>query len=68
MYRSNTYYYTDDEVAVELKEREKQLTEEISRLKEKLTETKLPEPIKELTIEDVKKMNYWQFRKWKLGK
>ncbi len=69
-FRAYTYYFTDDEIANNLKKREKELTKEIEKLKEDVLKAqgKIVEPEKQLTLDDIKQMNYWQFRKWKAGK
>lgn len=68
--REYKYYYTEDEIITELKTRVEELGKENNKLEEKLkdAERKIPEPEKQITIEDIKQMNYWQFRKWKVGK
>lgn len=47
---------TDDKCAEKMANDLKDAKEEISKLKEEVIE---------ITIDDVKAMNYWEFRKWK---
>jgi hypothetical protein len=54
---------TDDECAEKMANDLKDAKEEISKLKEELETLKLE--VTEITIDDVKEMNYWEFRKWK---
>lgn len=67
---SYTYYYTDDEIAKELRDKCEKLEGENKKLEEELkrVEKKIPTPMAEMTIENIKQMNYWQFKKWKAGK
>ena len=67
MYRNgaqiNTYQaklYTKDTTIKMLTDANKTLQDEINKLLKQL----YPED-KELTLEDIKKMSYWGFRKWK---
>ena len=55
-WRSNFTVETDDECAEKLANKIKTQQEEIEKLKEEIKNPK---------IDDVKKMNYWDFRKWK---
>ena len=52
---------TDDECTEKLANDLKDAKEEICELKDKLEN---PKEVK-ITIDDVKEMNYWSFRKWK---
>lgn len=54
---------TDDECAEKLANKIKKQKEEIKKLKEEIKNPKREEV--KITIDDVKKMNYWDFRKWK---
>ena len=54
---------TDDGCAEKMANDLKDAKEEISKLKEELETLKVE--VTEITIDDVKKMNYWEFRKWK---
>jgi len=54
---------TDDECAEKLANKIKKQHEEIEKLKEEIKNPKIEEV--KITIDDVKKMNYWDFRKWK---
>ena len=54
---------TDDECAEKLANDLKNAKKEIDKLKDELKNPK--EEVIEITIDDVKKMNYWGFRKWK---
>ena len=54
---------TDDECAEKLANKIKTQQEEIEKLKEEIENPKNEEV--KITIDDVKKMNYWDFRKWK---
>lgn len=55
---------TDDECAEKLANKIKKQQEEIEKLKEEIKNPKKEEEVK-ITIDDVKNMNYWDFRKWK---
>jgi len=55
-------YYTNDEVVVDFEKRNSALVNEVEELK-----SQLDKKDKETTIEDVKRMNWNQFRKWKRG-
>ena len=54
---------TDDECAEKLANEIKTQQDEIEKLKEEIENPKIKEV--KITIDDVKKMNYWDFRKWK---
>ena len=54
---------TDDECAEILANKIKTQQKEIDKLKEEIKNPKNEEV--KITIDDVKKMNYWDFRKWK---
>ena len=54
---------TDDECTEKLANKIKTQQEEIEKLKEEIENPKNEEV--KITIDDVKKMNYWDFRKWK---
>jgi len=54
---------TDDECTEKLSNDLKDAKEKIDKLKDELKNPK--EGVIEITIEDVKEMNYWSFRKWK---
>jgi len=57
---------TDDKCAEKMANDLKDAKEEISKLKEELETLKEElETLKVDTIDDVKAMNYWEFRKWK---
>jgi peptidoglycan hydrolase CwlO-like protein len=61
---------TDDGCAEKMANDLKDAKEEISKLKEEISKLKeeletLKVEVTEITIDDVKKMNYWEFRKWK---
>jgi prefoldin subunit 5 len=64
------YYYTDEEIAKELRDHCEKLEKENEKLGEKIEEAerKIPETEQQLTVEYLKQMNYWQFKKWKAGK
>jgi len=55
---------TDDECTEKLAKDLKDAKEEIDKLKDELKNPKKEEDIK-ITIDDVREMNYWDFRKWK---
>jgi predicted RNase H-like nuclease (RuvC/YqgF family) len=55
---------TDDKCAEKLANDLKEAKEKIDELKSELENPKKEEVV-EITIGDVKKMNYWDFRKWK---
>ena len=54
---------TDDKCAEKMANDLKDAKEEISKLKEELETLKVE--VIEITIDDLKAMNYWEFRKWK---
>jgi len=54
---------TDDACIEKLANDLKDAKEKIDKLKDELKNPK--EGVIEITIEDVKEMNYWSFRKWK---
>ena len=54
---------TDDECTEKLANDLKDAKEKIDKLKDELKNPK--EEVIEITIDDVKEMNYWSFRKWK---
>jgi len=54
---------TDDECTEKLANDLKDAKKEIGKLKDELKKPK--EEVIEITIDDIKKMNYWSFRKWK---
>ena len=54
---------TDDECTEKLANDLKDAKEKIDKLKYELKNPK--EEVIEITIDDVKEMNYWSFRKWK---
>ena len=61
---------TDDECAEKLAKKIKTQQEEIKKLEDEIKKLedeieKLKNKEVEITIDDVKKMNYWGFRKWK---
>ena len=55
---------TDDEVTEKLAIELKEARAEIKKQKEEMSDM-IKKPSLEITIDDVKKMNYWDFRKWK---
>ena len=56
-----TKYYTQDEVILDFENKNKKLKKEICELKSKL---EIKESVEE-TIDDLKNMSYWEFRKWR---
>lgn len=59
-----TRYYTQDEAILDFENKNKELKEEICELKSKLKKSEIKEPV-EVTIDDLKNMSYWEFRKWR---
>jgi len=59
-----TKYYTQDEVILDFENKNKELEEEICELKSKIEKSGMKEPV-EITIDDLKNMSYWEFRKWR---
>lgn len=62
-------YYTESEVVEEMAEGQSLMEAKYYELRREIIEMKADkvkesEP-KEITIEDIKKMNFWEFRKWK---
>ena len=54
---------TDDKCVEKIANDLKDAKEEISKLKEELKTPKVE--VIEITVDDVKAMSYWEFRKWK---
>ena len=52
-------YYTENEAVLDFETRNKEL-----EAKNKELEAKIKEPV-EISINDLKKMSYWEFRKWR---
>lgn len=64
-------YLTDDEVVADFDKRNSELADEVKELKNQLDkkdeECKKKQEPKETTLEDVKNMSWFEFRKWKNG-
>jgi len=68
---SSVTYYTENEIIEtiskeneSLKERNSELETKIDELEKTIEKSVFTEP-KEITINDLKKMSYWEFRKWR---
>lgn len=59
-----TKYYTQDEAILDFENENKELRKEISELKSKVEKEETKEPV-EITIDELKNMSYWEFRKWR---
>jgi hypothetical protein len=57
-------YYTENEAVAEFEKRNKELETENKELKTKIEKSGIKEPV-EISINDLKKMSYWEFRKWR---
>jgi len=60
-----TCFVTSDEAVKEASEANEKLTEEISKLTNRINELERPPVSKEKSIEEIRKMSMWEFRKWK---
>ena len=68
------YYYSENEIIDSLTKEVEDFHKEVKHLESQLEKTtkkleiaenKLPKPNKQFTLDEVRKMNYWQFRKWR---
>lgn len=57
-------YYTENEAVADFEKRNKELETENKEMKDKIEKSGIKEPV-EISINDLKKMSYWQFRKWR---
>lgn len=57
-------YYTENEAVADFEKRNKDLETENKELKAKIEKSRIKEPV-EISINDLKKMSYWEFRKWR---
>jgi hypothetical protein len=57
-------YYTENEAVADFEKRNKELETENKELKAKIEKSGIKEPV-EISINDLKKMSYWEFRKWR---
>ena len=64
MQSQNTKVYTTDEIVKEIGERNEEYKKENDDLRKEIFNLKHPKN-KELSISEIKRMNWWKFRKWK---
>ena len=57
-------YYTESEAILDFETRNKELEAKNKELEAKIKKFGIKEP-KEVSINDIKKMSYWEFRKWR---
>lgn len=57
-------YYTENEAVLDFEKRNKELETKNKELETKIEKYGVKEP-KEISINDLKKMSYWEFRKWR---
>ncbi len=57
-------YYTESEIVLDFEKRNKELETKNKELETKIEKFGIKEP-KEVSINDLKKMSYWEFRKWR---
>ena len=57
-------YYTENEAIFDFEKRNKELEAKNKELEAKFEKLGIKEP-KEISINDLKKMSYWEFRKWR---
>jgi hypothetical protein len=57
-------YYTENEAIADFEKRNKELETENKELKTKIEKAGIKEP-GEISINDLKKMSYWEFCKWR---
>jgi MinD-like ATPase involved in chromosome partitioning or flagellar assembly len=57
-------YYTESEAILDFETRNKELEAKIEELEAKIKKAGIKEPV-EISINDLKKMSYWEFRKWR---
>lgn len=61
---SSRKYYIESEIIIDFEKRNKELEVKNKELEAKLEKLGIEEPI-EISIKDLKKMSYWEFRKFK---
>lgn len=57
-------YYTENEAVLDFETRNKELEAKNKELEAKIEKAGIKEPV-EISINDLKKMSYWEFRKWR---
>lgn len=70
VYNNNGYYpavtfVTTDEAVKEIAAKNEGLIKHVEALNAEILKLKYPPKDKELTVNDVKKMSVWEFRRWK---
>jgi len=63
-YEYSKKYFTDSEIVEDFDKRNKELEAKIKELEAKIEKAKIKEHV-EISINDLKKMSYWEFRKWR---
>lgn len=67
MFGSGRYtrkYYTENEAVLDFETRNKELEAKNKELEAKIEKYGIKEPV-EISINDLKEMSYWEFRKWR---
>lgn len=57
-------YYTENEAVLDFESKNKDFESKNKELESKIEKAGIKEPV-EISINDLKKMSYWKFRKWR---